>query len=158
MNVDEQRVAAPGGHLIAAQQGVVAVIRQIHQEQAGLGHPVAREILELRRAAAPNWHCRVAPQLRLRKRADQTLNHVAVHGVVDVAQASQIGRHGRQKLGAILAVVVPAGLNAGEDSDFSHVISRAFKFQLFLGAPTTRARSATAMAPTIASANCACIL
>ena len=106
----------PAAHVdqgrVHRQQAVKALIGQVHQVHAGVGHVVAVQKLAQRGASAPGGHGGVATLFGLVKLADQRRQHMAVLQVVVVARAIQVGGHGGQKAGAVLAVVGRAHLNA----------------------------------------------
>ena len=98
----------------AAQQGVEALIRQVHQIHAGIRHVLAVEEFPSWRACAPHRHRGTVALLGLVELADQGRDDVAVLRVVVVARAIQVGGHHRQVAGAVLPVVAPAHLDAGD--------------------------------------------
>lgn len=110
-----QRRLEPAAHrLVAAQQARIAIVRQVHQEDAGVGHVVAVQELAPWRAGAPDGDRPVAALLRLVELAQQRRDDVTVLRVVVVARSVQIGRHHCQILRAVLAVVAPAHFDAGD--------------------------------------------
>lgn len=113
-HIHQRRLEAAGFRLVAAKQARVLVVVQVHQEDAGIGHVVAVEEFAARGTSAPDGHGAVAALLGFVKLAQQCRDDVAVFRVVVVARPVQIGRHHRQVLRAVLAVVAPAHFDAGD--------------------------------------------
>lgn len=113
-DVHQRWLEAAGLRLVAAQQARVPVVVQIHQKDAGVCHVVAVEEFAARRAGAPDGHRAVAAPFGFVELAQQRRDDVTVFRVVVVARAVQIGRHHRQVLGVVLAVVAPAHFDAGD--------------------------------------------
>jgi hypothetical protein len=113
-HVDQRRLEAAALRLVAAQQAFELVVREVHQEDAGVGHVVAVQEFASRRACAPDGDRALAALFRVVELAQQRRDDVAVLRVIVVARAVQIGRHRRQILRAVLAVVAPAHFDPGD--------------------------------------------
>ena len=88
-------------------------IQSMHEE-ARLRHVIHVQKLPLRRPRAPDRHGRGPLLHRLMEAPDHGRHHVAVLGVEIVERAVEVGGHYRPVVGAVLAVVALAQLDAGD--------------------------------------------
>ena len=97
-----------------------------HQEHACVGQVVAVEEFAARRARAPDREAPVPPHLGLMGLADQGGQDVAGLQIVVITRAVKVGGHDGKISGAVLAVVSPAHLDAG---DLGHSVGAVRGFQ-----------------------------
>ena len=93
------------------------VLWDIHQEHTGVGEVVREQELTPDVPGPPHGDRLVSVQLRLVEPSDQCRDHVAVLGVVVVADPVQVGRHHRPVVGPVLDVVGLAHLDPGDLCD-----------------------------------------
>ena len=94
--------------------GIVDPLFQVHHEERGRRHVVDMQEFAPGRARAPDHHLGRIVEHRLPEAPDQRRQHMAVLGVEVVARAVEVRRHHRAVIGAVLAVVAFAELDAGD--------------------------------------------
>jgi hypothetical protein len=99
---------------VFVEQRAEAGVVEVHQETAGLGEVVGVEELSARGSGSPDDHLLRARGLGLRRLADQRGQNVRAGEVEVVARAVEVGGHDGEVAGAVLAVVAPAHLDAGD--------------------------------------------
>src|SRR5206468_11892014 len=77
----------------------------LHDKHAGVGEIVDRQEFAARQSGAPYAHARTAIDLSLVKTPDQRGGNVTVLRVIIVARTIKIGRHHRDKIGAVLQAI-----------------------------------------------------
>lgn len=89
----------------------------LHQKEAGVGEVFAEEEFAAGGAAAPDGDAGGVIHFGLVEAADEGRQHVAVFGVVVVADAVEVGGHHADEVGAILVAVGFAEFDAGNLGD-----------------------------------------
>jgi len=102
---------------VFGEQGTKAGVVEVHKEAAGLAKVVGIEKLAARGACAPDDDLLRARGIGLGRLADERGQNVRVGQVVVVSGAVEVGGHDGEVAGAVLAVVAPAQLNAGDLGD-----------------------------------------
>ena len=132
---DHQR-QIPDGNLLAGtdidqgrgsgvvQQFTVALLVQVHQEQAGFGQVVHLQELAQGRAGAPDGHSGCSALLCLVEFSDQGRQDMGFFQIEVVVGAVEVVGHGGQVSGAVLAVIGPAHGDAGDLGDGVGVVGR----------------------------------
>ena len=89
----------------------------LKNEHAGVGKIIHEKEFAARRARAPHRRSRGAILFRLMEAPDQRGDHMAVIGMVIVAGAVQVCRHGRYEIHSVLAAIGLTQLDPGNLGD-----------------------------------------